>query len=127
MTSFEVPLVSRFVVVQQEGRSARWRYAFSRVRPSRPPQPSGTAVGAVHANGASSAAGAASLDRTGILAIDTVESATVELPGDLVEMMSRVRVEYSDREPVLQWADTGTEIDTWRNLLLEAESTPTAH
>ena len=114
MTSFEVPLVSRFVVVQQEGRSARWRYAFSRVRPSRPPQPSGTAVGAVHANGASSAAGAASLDRTGILAIDTVESATVELPGDLVEMMSRVRVEYSDREPVLQWADTGTEIDTWR-------------
>lgn len=36
------------------------------------------------------------------------------LPEDLRLLMSRVRVNYSDREPVLQWADTGTEIDTWR-------------
>jgi polyphosphate kinase 2 len=114
VTAFEVPLVSRLVVVQQEGRSARWRYAFSRVRPSRPPQPTSTAIDAVHAIGPTSVAGAAPHDRTPMLAIDTVESATVELPVDLVEMMSRVRVEYSDREPVLQWADTGTEIDTWR-------------
>ena len=37
-----------------------------------------------------------------------------DLPDDLQVLMSRVRVDYSDREPVLAWADTGTEIDTWR-------------
>ena len=30
-----------------------------------------------------------------------------ELPEDLRVLMSRVQVNYSDREPVLQWADTG--------------------
>ncbi|MFZ4810203.1 MAG: polyphosphate kinase 2 [Ilumatobacteraceae bacterium] len=28
--------------------------------------------------------------------------------------MAKVRVVYSEREPVLQWADTGAELDTWR-------------
>jgi len=37
-----------------------------------------------------------------------------ELPEDLRVLMSRVQVNYSDREPVLQWADTGADIDTWR-------------
>jgi len=36
------------------------------------------------------------------------------LPDDLRELMAKVRVVYSEREPVLQWADTGAELDTWR-------------
>lgn len=37
-----------------------------------------------------------------------------ELPEDLRLPMSRVQVDYSDREPILQSADTGADIDTWR-------------
>jgi polyphosphate kinase 2 len=41
--------------------------------------------------------------------------------------MARVRVEYSDREPRLRWADTDSEIDTWREEYPYAERLPRDH
>jgi polyphosphate kinase 2 len=63
------------------------------------------------------------------VAFDGAEVAArhAELPADLRELMARVRVEYSDREPRLRWADTDSEIDTWREEYPYAERLPRDH
>ncbi|MCU0272598.1 MAG: polyphosphate kinase 2 [Acidimicrobiales bacterium] len=63
------------------------------------------------------------------MAFDGAEVAArhAELPADLRELMARVRVEYSDREPRLRWADTDSEIDTWREEYPYAERLPRDH
>lgn len=65
--------------------------------------------------------GAAPLAESPVLAVheavaDPFSAAVgfADLPEDLQVLMSRVRVDYTDGEPVLVWADTGSEIDTWR-------------